>query len=259
MAPPPGSIGRAMLLVRLLACAGSRGLALTDLARATTLSHGTVHRILRKLIGERMVRQIKATRRYALGVLAFELGLAASAQFDIRPFCQPVLKRLADSVDDTVYLIGRSGSEAVCLDRFEGRAPIRVLEIEIGSRRPLGIGAGGLAILSALSDGEIADVFRQAGADPGFFPHRAEDVWTAVSDTRRRGHAVIHDRVTRGVSAVGVAISNLLGAPVASITVAGVHERMNTAHIKVVSAALREARRVIERLLVGAEVLEHSH
>src|SRR5579864_7364401 len=135
-----GPIGRAMLIIRLLARCGVRGMALTDLSRATAMPHGTVHRLLRKLVNERMVQQHDVDRRYTLGALAFEVGLAASALFDIRPICRPVLASLAANVDDTVYLIGRSGFEAVCLDRFEGQSPIRVLEIDIGSRRPLGLG-----------------------------------------------------------------------------------------------------------------------
>ena len=242
-----------MLLIRLLAREGARGLALTDLAAATGIPHGTVHRVLRKLIAQRMVQQLSATRRYTLGVLAFELGLAAAAQFDMRPACRATLTALAEAVDDTVYLIGRSGYEAVCLDRFEGRSPIRVLEIEVGSRRPLGLGAGGLAILAAIPDEEIGDVFRHIALDPGFVPNRTEDVRKSVLDARRLGYSVVHDRVTRGVSAVGASITNSLGRPLAAVTVAAIHERMKPARIKTLAISLREAAASIERSLLGAK------
>ena len=245
----PGSVARAMLLIRLLARAGTRGLALTDLATATAMPHGTVHRVLKKLIHERMVQQLAATRRYTLGVMAFELGLAAAAQFDIRPACRAALTSLADAVDDTVYLIGRSGLEAVCLDRYEGRSPIRVLEIEVGSRRPLGLGAGGLAIITALSDEEIGDALERLALDPGFLPNRIDEVWASVAATRKLGYAVVHDRVTRGVSAVGVRILNTLGAPVAAVTVAAIHERMKPARIQTLAVELKRTATAIERTL----------
>jgi DNA-binding IclR family transcriptional regulator len=246
-----GPVGRAMLLIRLLARSGARGLALTDLAAATAMPHGTVHRLLRKLISERMALQLTATRRYTLGVLAFELGLAASAQFDIRPICRPVLAALAETVDDTVYLIGRSGYEAVCLDRYEGQSPIRVLEIDVGSRRPLGLGAGGLAILSMFRDEELTEVLTRIAEDPGFVPNRSEDVRASVLEARKRGYAVVHDRVTRGVSAVGIAVMNSLGAPVASVTIAAIHERMKLARIKTLANELKLAAAAIERRLPG--------
>jgi DNA-binding IclR family transcriptional regulator len=246
-----GPVGRAMLLIRLLARSGARGLALTDLAAATAMPHGTVHRLLRKLIAERMVLQLGATRRYTLGVLAFELGLAASAQFDIRPICRPLLAALAETVDDTVYLIGRSGFEAVCLDRYEGKSPIRVLEIDVGSRRPLGLGAGGLAILSMVSEEELAEVLGRIVEDPGFAPNRAEDVRISVIEARKRGYAIVHDRVTRGVSALGIAVKNSLGAPVASVTIAAIHERMKPTRIRALASELRLAAAAIERRLPG--------
>jgi DNA-binding IclR family transcriptional regulator len=246
-----GPLGRAMLLIRLLARAGARGLALTDLAAATAMPHGTVHRLLRKLIAERMVLQLSSTRRYTLGVMAFELGLAASAQFDIRPVCRPVLAALAETVDDTVYLIGRSGFEAVCLDRYEGQSPIRVLEIDVGSRRPLGLGAGGLAILSVVTDEELSEVLGRVAEDPGFQPNRAEDVRTSVLEARKRGYAIVHDRVTRGVSAVGIAVRNSLGVAVASVTIAAIHERMKPARIRSLAGALKLAAAAIEARLPG--------
>lgn len=246
-----GPVGRAMLLIRLLARAGARGLALTDLAAATAVPHGTVHRLLRRLIAERMVMQLGATRRYTLGVLAFELGLAASAQFDIRPICRPLLAALAETVDDTVYLIGRSGFEAVCLDRYEGQSPIRVLEIDVGSRRPLGLGAGGLAILSMVSEEELSEVLGRIVEDPGFAPNRAEDVRGSVVEARKRGYAIVHDRVTRGVSALGIAVKNSLGAPVASVTIAAIHERMKPARIRSLASELKLAAAAIERRLPG--------
>jgi len=58
-----------------------------------------------------------------------------------------LLRAFAEEVGDTVYLVVRSGMEAVCLERIEGPSPVRVLTLDSGSRRPLGLGAGGLAIL----------------------------------------------------------------------------------------------------------------
>jgi len=243
---PASSIGRALLLIRLLATAGARGLALSDLARATDFPHATVHRMLRRLIIERMVRQLTPTRRYTLGVLAFELGLAASPQFDMRAQCRRALAALVERVDDTVYLIGRSGFEAVCLDRFEGQSPIRVLEIEVGSRRPLGLGAGGLAILSALSEEDIRAVIARVAHDPWFPTRNTEQIIAAALEARRRGYATVRDRVTAGVSAVGVPIKNSLGSPIAAVTVAAIHARMPQARMTRLAQELRQTAAEIE-------------
>ena len=88
------------------------------------------------------------------------MGLAAARQFDIRGICRPVLQRLALRAGDTAYLIVRSSDEAVCIDLQEGPSPIRVVTLQVGSRRPLGVGAGGLAILAALPTAERQQVLR---------------------------------------------------------------------------------------------------
>lgn len=120
-----GSLERALHIVRLLATFGGRGAGLTDLARKSELPHPTVQR----LMAQKLVRQLPANRRYALGPLAFELGLAAAQQFDVREACRPSLMRVAQGVGDTAYLVVRSGFEAVCIDRQEGPSPVRVFTL----------------------------------------------------------------------------------------------------------------------------------
>ena len=62
------------------------------------------------------------------------------------------MRRLAERTQDTVFLSARDRDEAVCLERVIGDYPIKTLTLSIGDRRPLGVGAGSLALLSALSD-----------------------------------------------------------------------------------------------------------
>lgn len=45
------------------------------------------------------------------------------------------MDRLQAETQDTCYLTLRSGFDAVCLDRREGLSPIRVLTLDVGSRR----------------------------------------------------------------------------------------------------------------------------
>src|SRR5256885_14029580 len=78
------------------------------------------------------------------------------------PICES-MDRLQAETQDTCYLTLRSGFDAVCLDRREGLSPIRVLTLDVGSRRPLGVGAAGLAILLRLSDGEAESLIQAAG------------------------------------------------------------------------------------------------
>ena len=66
--------------------------------------------------------------------------------------------RIAERTGDTVFLNVRSGPDVLCIDRKEGTFPIKTLIIEVGNRRPLGVGAGGIALLMPLPDEELERV-----------------------------------------------------------------------------------------------------
>jgi len=228
-----GSLRRAMAIMRVLANVDARGAGLTDIAQQAHLPHPTVHRLLAQMIEEGMVRRVEGERRYALGAVAFELGLAAARQLEVRQLYRPIITRLARDSGDTAYLIVRSGLEAVCVDRRQGASPVQVITLKIGSRRPLGVGAGGLALLAALPDDERDEVIRGVADD------LAADWQTPESELRelverihRDGYTLIHNRVFQGVSALGQAIRDPAGRPVAAVSVATINQRMRPSRVR---------------------------
>ncbi|MEI6246808.1 MAG: hydrogenase small subunit, partial [Acidobacteriota bacterium] len=144
------SVHRAISILRELATKGQYGLRLVDIAGAMGLERPTAHRIVKGLMAQGMIMQDPDTRTYRLGHLVYELGLAASPHFTLRELCQPGLQRLAEKSGDSVFLLVKSGQDSVCLDRFEGSFQIKARTLDIGVRRPLGVGAGGLSLLMAL-------------------------------------------------------------------------------------------------------------
>jgi len=247
-----GVLERSIQLLKLLAAAGKHGMALTRLSAATGLANSTVHRLLGQLCAQGMVVQHDASKRYALGPLVFELGLAASSSFDPRDRCAPFLRRLAEEVRDTVYLTMRSGSDAVCVDRHEGPSPVRVLTLDVGSRRPLGMGAGGLAMLAYAQDSEREELIqklckRRLGRREQF----EAELRTAVQACRRNGYAFIRNRVNPGVSAVGVPLLNSLDQPIAAVSVAAIDARMRPARVTALAALLQQRVRVIRQSMLG--------
>ena len=75
--------------MKILATAGPRGLSLTEIATRAALPHPSVHRVLQQLSDERLVDRHAELRRYRLGPMAFELGVAGSTMYDIRDLCAP--------------------------------------------------------------------------------------------------------------------------------------------------------------------------
>ena len=245
-----GSLRRGTALLRLLATAGPRGASLTDLAAQSGLPHPSAHRVLKQLQAEGLAEHNPASRRYRLGPLSFELGLAGSTMFDIRDLCEPAMRALASATADTVYLVTRSGFDAVCAHRLEGSFPIRTLVLEVGSRRPLGVGAGGLAILAAVPQEERQDIVeRVAPLLARFGGLDAAHLLRACERTGSAGYSTITGTVNLGVSAVGRAFRNSLGHPVGALSVAAMSQRLPAERMVEIAERLVQGCQDVEALL----------
>lgn len=254
-----GPLQRGTALLRVLATASARGLPLTELATRTALPVSTAHRLLAHLVHEGLAAQVESSRGYALGPLAFELGLAAALRFDMRASFHPIVERLALEAGDTAHIHMRSGNEMVCLDLVEGPSPIRVVPLRVGSRRPLGLGAGGLAILSALDSAEqeeiLADVLPIIARQWKFSESMLR---TSMTQSRRQGYALIRNRVTTGVSAIGVAFRDSTGRVTGALSIASVNERMTAPRVGVMHGLLKHAVREVERSMRSARATSRA-
>ena len=245
-----GSLKRGVALLKLMATAGPRGLALTELAASAGMPHPSAHRVLNQLIDERLAEQNAETRRYRLGPLAFELGVAGSTMYDIRDLCEPAMRELSQETDDTSYLIVRSGFDAVCMHRVEGSFPIQALVLQVGSRRPLGVGAGGLAILAAIEPRERSAIIERVAPNLSSFGNlTVGSLAEACEKAQESGTAVIRNRVTLGIAAVGVCFRDSMGQPIAALSVAALTQRMTARRIAQIGERLRQAAQRVEQLL----------
>lgn len=245
-----GSLKRGVLLLRILATGGTRGFTLTQIAARAELPHPTAHRVLRQLVAERLVARNDELKRYRLGPLVYELGMAGATLYDMRDLCDGPMHALSSETTDTVYLVVRSGFEAVCMHRIEGSFPIRTLVLDVGSRRPLGVGAGGLALLAGMQEDERRQVLeRVAPKLPDFAKLTVEDLEKACAVTRNRGASVIQDTVNLGVSAVGRAFRDSTGRPIGALSVAALSHRMPSQRLARIAELLKDACTDLERRL----------
>lgn len=201
------SIQRAVALLRYVARSRSDGARLSDIADQAELTIPTTRRILKSLLDDRMIVQVEG-RRYAIGPLAAELGLAFRGYNDVRARWRPLLEAVVRNTGDTVYLIERGGLDAVVLDRVDGTSAIRAIPFEIGQRNPLGVGTGSLAILASLDDEEVDQIL--AANDKEYRMHDGLDrerVRTMVERTRRVGYAItLKTSLMPGVTGFSVAL-----------------------------------------------------
>jgi len=148
------AIRRAASILRQIAKDPQTGSTLREISEAMDLSRSTTHRILKCLVGEKLVAQSADARRYTIGELAAELGLAVHTHQDAILSWRSAVEEVARETGATTYLMCRSGNETVCLDKADGTSVMRYIPQEVGQRRPLGLGGGGVALLAALPEPE---------------------------------------------------------------------------------------------------------
>jgi len=244
------SIQRAARLLRELAARNRQGMRLIDVAQSSGLQRPTVHRMLKCLAAENLVSQDPQSRRYFLGPLVFELGITAGPRFNIRDLCADALDRIAAETGDTVFLTIRSGDDSLCVDRREGAFPIKTFTVDVGVRRPLGVGAGSLAILTALPEEEIEEVVaRIASRLPAFGRLTAAELLALVKRARKVGYVLNDVRTLSGVTAIGAPIFDPSGRPIAAISVSAITSRMTTTRQRELAEILRREIRAIEKRL----------
>jgi DNA-binding IclR family transcriptional regulator len=245
------AVARISSILGILASQGSEGVPLSDIAGAADLSKPTAHRLLAAMCRAGFTYQELPSRRYCLGITARMLG-ATAQRHHISAYSSAALTRLAASSSDTVFCSIVEGTAAVCIGRALGDFQIRTLTLDIGDRRPLGVGAGSLALLAALPDEEVVEVGRRNDVwlrdYPGFSPGH---LLSLVARTRADGYAFNDHGVVPQMTGVAVAVNRPDGRPVAALSIAAINERMSASRVQTLIGSLRDEAEMLERLLTS--------
>ena len=220
-------IDRDARMLWVLARGESEGLQLGAIVQLSGFGKGTTHRLLSALVEAGFAFQDPATRRYRLGA-GMSLLARIGQQHDVGAAAIPYLARLARETSDTVYASLREGPTAICVGREIGAFPIRTLSLNVGDRRPLGVGSGSLALLAFLPDHEIEIALRHNEVwFREFDGYDVAYVRKAIAKSRRNGFAFVDGRIIAGMNALGVPVYDRTGNVVAALSLAAISDRVS--------------------------------
>lgn len=214
-----GSLNRAVTLLTTIARGSRKGSTLSELVARSGLPRPTIHRVLDSLIALGWVERDAQSARYNLGTDLAALGYSAICRHPIARIADTTLSRLAETLDQLVYLGVRSGLDMVCIGRYESGSQIQIGRGYVGMRGPFGMSLCCMAIFAQLPQAEVRQIVeanmsryhRIEGFDEEGF-HRT------VAEAMQQGYGtydnIILDRTTSGLA---VAIRDPSGYPVAAI------------------------------------------
>ncbi|MCY4371636.1 MAG: IclR family transcriptional regulator [bacterium] len=219
----------------------------TEAAEALDLPVPTVHRLLAALQRHGYVARDDVTKRYRLGVAAFELGKRATASTDLQATSLKVLESIAAESGETVLLTAISPDRrtSVCLERVESRKPLR-LSVVPGLRVPLHAGASQKALLAYMSnadlhafiDGGLPTLCDATITDPTLLERELRNI-------RRRGWATSYQETNLGLWGIAITLLDSRTNPVAALGLAGPRARLPKSRIPEVLRVLDEGARTI--------------
>jgi len=164
-APAAGAqtLARGIAALRLVAAAPG-GLSVQDVAETLGIHRTIAYRMLGTLADAQLVAKGDDGRyRGAAGLLT----LTSGAFFSFRDIAQPIMRRLATSLESTVSLLVRQGDEAVAIAVVEPQNSRYHIAFADGSRHPLDRGAAGHVLRAELppsdSETEVVRQVREAG------------------------------------------------------------------------------------------------
>lgn len=225
--PGAQAVARAASLLRLVAAAGTEGLAVGELARRAELTRPTTHRLLTALRHEGLVDHDESRGTWMPGPELYLLGAAAAARYDITATARDIVRSLAVRTEESAFLSVRRGDETVCLLREEGSFPIRSFVLAEGVRFPLGVASAGLAILSFLPDHDVDAYLERHPELPARWgaSHSPARLRARLRETQERGYALNPGLIVEGSYGLGAAVFTREGHPQWALSLTGVQFR----------------------------------
>ena len=182
----------------------------------------TTYRLLRSLEALDLVEPAARAGSYRLGWKLMRLGAAVVERLDERQAALPVMERIHDRVGETVFLLVRRGSDAVCIERLDGLR-VQSLALRLGGSLPLHAGAGPRALL-AWEPREDWEAYADEGALESFTektPTTRKALFAELEATRELGYAVSDEDVTPGIASLGAPIYDYTGRVRAALSIGG--------------------------------------
>lgn len=191
--------------------------AVAEIAEAVDEPGSSTYRLVGSLHQLGWLDRAPQRGKYRLGLLLLHVASEVEDRLSLRDASAQALRELRNHTGQTTFLCVRRGTQAVCIDRVDGRS-VRSLALELGASLPLHRGAAPLALLAYLPEAERQAVIAELGQTN---PINLQDLTRQLGNVRRRGYTISNADVTAGIGAIGAPVLNHRGELVASVSVSG--------------------------------------
>jgi DNA-binding IclR family transcriptional regulator len=241
---PVRSLAKAVLLLDALA--NEREATPRRLSEVLNEPRTTVYRLLTSLEALDMVEPGSQSGTWRLGLRLLRLGSAVTERLDERQAALPVMGRIHEATEETVFLCVRRADEAVCIERIEG-LHVQSLALRLGGSLPLHAGAAPRTLLAWEPRLEWEAYMKRAALLDRYTdrtPVTRSELFAELEQTLAQGYATSDEDITPGIGSLGAPIFDHTGSIRAAISIGGVRqvllEEMREEAIKLLVDGARE-------------------
>lgn len=160
--------------------------------------------------------------RYRLGLAALGIGGATLARLEIREQSRPVMQALAEATGTQLALSVRDDLTMLYVESCRPSTILLVLILDVGSRIPIGVTAGGRACLAGMREpARRALMARLQALDPAGWPAVEGGIQQAVADLATLGCCGSFGDWKREIHGIAVPLALGNGLPDMVLSAAG--------------------------------------
>lgn len=178
-------------------------------------------------------------KRYSLGPKLIQLGANASAYLDINKIATPVLNKLMEALEETIFMAVMSQDEIVYVAKIRSNQTCTT-NANIGSRKPIYCTGLGKTFLAFMPEEERERIFEKLTME-SFTPNTVktkEDLLIQIQQFRKQGYGVDNEEIEEGLYCIAVPVFDANNHMVVAISVSGPKPRMLRKKDKIVQTML---------------------
>ncbi len=175
-----------------------------EIVDKTGLPKATVSRLTHTLTELGYLRYSESLGKYNFGPGLINIGYSFLSRLGVRRLARPLMQALAEHSQGAVNLAVREGLHMVYIDTYRSASNF-LIQLEVGSKLPLGLSALGRAYLCALFEEDRTELMAQIRqSDEAAWPEVKAGIEQALKEYQEHGYCLSLGAWRKEVNAVSV-------------------------------------------------------
>jgi DNA-binding IclR family transcriptional regulator len=224
------------------------GLTVKEISEDLGLPQSSTFHLIATLFAEGYLLQ-DAAKRYKLGPKLIQIGNSAMESLDIASIGKPVLSKLMEDVQETIFMAVLSEDQVVYVLKIDSNRSIKTTA-QPGYRKPLHCTGLGKAFLAFLPDEKKKDLLEAIPLQP-VTPNTITDrskLEACLENYKLQGYSIDDEENEEGLFCVAAPIYGGAHEIEAAISVAGPKERMSKRKEEIADQLTKAAERISVQL-----------